>query len=512
MTWPVFPQYLKEKADRFRDAVFLSDYGTERKYTYREVDEITDRMAGGLRNLGLGKGDRVALLHPNHSDFILAYFAVSKAGAVTVPINPLYTAREVLHILQDSGARYILSTEPFASILGEVRPKAPDLEGLVVKRQGESLLDALRRESGPMRPGDPPACSPDDLAFIFYTSGTTGLPKGVMLTHRNVTFGGANTAQNYGLRETDVTIACLPLVHIFANASPVFGSLNSGGRVVVMDRFQTEAVYDALGREGVTWFPGVPTMFAYLLHAFAEKPRRIPSLRMGLSGGASLSVEHLARFESLFQAPVLEVYGLTESTGLVTANPVYGVRKPGSIGVSVSGVQVRLVGGDDGDVPLGEVGELVFKGPNATPGYWKRPETTEETIREGWVHTGDLARQDRDGYFFMVGRKSELIISGGYNLYPREIEEVLYLHEEIAEAAVVGAPDVNLGEVPRAFVALKTGSGLTPEAIRDFCRRHLAVYKVPKEVLILDALPKNTTGKILKKELSSHLPTDRSGA
>jgi long-chain acyl-CoA synthetase len=268
-----------------------------------------------------------------------------------------------------------------------------------------------------------------------------------------------------------------------------------------MERFQTEMVFEAIARYQVTWFPGVPTMFGYLLNGFDERPRNVRSLRMGLSGGASLSTEHLARFESTFEAPVLEVYGLTESTGLVTANPVYGFRKPGSIGVSVSGVHVRLLDEDGRDVPQGEVGELIFRGPNATPGYWGRQDTTRETIRHGWIHTGDLARQDEDGYFFIVGRKSELIISGGYNLYPREIEEVLYLHEEISEAAVIGAADSNLGEVPKAFVALKTGSQLTGEAIVDFCRKHLAAYKIPKEIRIMKELPKNTTGKILKKEL-----------
>lgn len=499
--WPSLPQYLKAKAAQFGDAVFLCDFGTDRQYTYRDLDHITDLMGGGLTALGLEAGDRVALLHPNHTDFILAYFAVSKAGAVTVPINPLYTAREILHILEDSGARWLISTEAFESTLEDLRERAPQLNRMLVKREGESLLETIEKQSGVMKPFESPERSPDDLVFIFYTSGTTGLPKGVTLTHRNLTFGGANTAQNYGLRETDVTIACLPLVHIFANASPVFGSLNSGGCVVVMERFQTEMVFKAIEQYQVTWFPGVPTMFGYLLNAFDEKWEKVTSLRMALSGGASLSTEHLARFEAKFHAPVLEVYGLTESTGLVTANPVYGVRKPGSIGINVSGVQVRLVDTDGSDVSEGEVGELIFKGPNATPGYWGRTDTTKETIRNGWVYTGDLARQDEDGYFFIVGRKSELIISGGYNLYPREIEEVLYLHEEISEAAVVRMPDPDLGEVPIAFVAIKTGSRLTSEVILKFCRRHLAAYKIPKQVVIMEELPKSTTGKILKKEL-----------
>lgn len=502
MTGPSLPQYLKTKVAQFGEAVFLCDFDTGRQYTYQELDDLTDGMAGGLRRLGVETGDRVALLHPNHTDFILAYFAVCKAGAVTVPINPLYTAREVLHILADSDARWLISTRTFDTLLKDVRPQASLLRDVLVKGDGENLWEAIERRVGDMAPLDPVVRSPEDPVFIFYTSGSTGLPKGVILTHGNLTFGGANTAQHFGLRETDVAVACLPLVHIFANASPVFGTLNSGGRVIVMERFQTEAVFKAIEQYRVTWLPAVPTMFAYLLDAFDERRRDVSSLRMGLSGGASLSGEHLARFESVFGAPVLEVYGLTESTGLVTANPMYGLRKPASIGISAAGVQVRLVDSSEQEVPPGKVGELVFKGPNATPGYWRQADTTRKSIVNGWVHTGDMARQDPCGYFFIVGRTSELIISGGYNLYPREIEEVLYLHEAVLEAAVIGVADADLGEVPKAFVALKPGRQLEPGEVLEFCRRHLAAYKVPRQVEIRPALPKNSTGKILKKELS----------
>jgi long-chain acyl-CoA synthetase len=502
MTTPNLTEHVKRKAERYAKRLFLRDLGTDTRYTYATFDQETDRMAGGLMKLGIKRGDRVALLHPNHTDFILAYMAVIKAGGVAVPVNTAYTGREVAYILNDSGSRMVITTAAFKTLLEGVRASCTSLERIIMKAEGETLIRCLEKECGALKPDLSGGGTADDLAFIFYTSGTTGSPKGVMLTHRNLVFGGGNTAQSYGLRETDVTLACLPLVHIFANASPVFGSLNSGGCVVVLERFQTEQVMDALEREGVTWFPGVPTMFGYLLNAFDARPRKTPTLRMALSGGASLSAEHLTRFESRFQAPVLEVYGLTESTGLVTANPVYGIRKVGAIGVNVSGVSTRLVDKDSNEVPAGEVGELVFRGPNATPGYWNRPETTAAAIKDGWVRTGDLARQDEDGYFFIVGRKDEMLISGGYNIYPREIEEVLYLHEEISEAAVVGLKDPNLGDVPKAFVSLKEGSRLTPDAIVDFCRLHLAAYKVPRQVEIMAALPKNTTGKILKKELA----------
>jgi long-chain acyl-CoA synthetase len=500
------PQYLTLKVEQFEERIFLRDFGSQNYYTYRDLENVTDQLAGALQELGVQTGERVALLHPNHSDFILGYFAIIKAGAVAVPINPVYTAQEVFFILEDCGACCLLTTSDFKPVLQEIKGLSAHLKEIVIKNEGQSLMQALAtRVKGP-KPVAVRDRAPDDPAFIFYTSGTTGRPKGVVLTHRNLIFGGGNTAQNYGLQETDVTIACLPLVHIFANASPVFGSLNSGGSVIVTPRFQTEMVFEAIAQYKVTWFPGVPTMFGYLLQEFDAKPRNVSSLRMGLSGGASLAAEHLTRFETTFQATLLEVYGLTESTGLVTANPVYGVRKTGSIGINVSGVSVRLVDPNGMETPGGEVGELIFQGPNATPGYWGQPEMTAASIKDGWVYTGDLARRDEDGYYFIVGRKDELIISGGYNIYPREIEEVLYQHEDIIEAAVVGAQDQHLGEVPRAHIALRPGSSLNAEMVVDFCSAHLAAYKIPRQVEIMKELPKNPTGKILKKALAPDKP------
>lgn len=501
MEWPNVARYLKTKVDRFADARLLIDYGTDVSYTYRQFDTTTNRLVAGLRKLGVKSGDRVAFLHPNHSDLLLGYFATIKAGAVAVPVNPAYTAREIIHIITDSGAQTLVSTERFEENLGIVRGECPSLGRVLIKKDSRSLEDIVISEVGPLEPEDAEPAKADDLAMIFYTSGTTGKPKGVMINHRNIIFGAGNMAQNYGLSASDVTVVCLPLNHIFANASPFWGSLASGGSVVVMERFQVEPVFDAIDRYGVTWFPGVPTMFAYLLSGFDAKPRHVSSLRMGLSGAASLSVEHLKEFEAKFRASMLEVYGLTESTGLVTANPVYGIRKPGSIGICVSGVAARLVDSDWNDVPRGEVGELIFKGPNGTPGYWRLPEESADKIRDGWIATGDLAYQDEEGYFYIASRRNELIISGGYNIFPREIEEVLYTHHDIAEAAVIGVTHPALGEVPKAFVALKPGKKVTLEDLHEFCLQRLAKYKVPKIFVILDELPKNTTGKILKKEL-----------
>ncbi|OPX36260.1 MAG: hypothetical protein B1H11_07755 [Desulfobacteraceae bacterium 4484_190.1] len=501
MKWPSVAEYLKTKALQFEDARLLMDYGTGTSYSYKEFDAATDRLASGFRKLGAAPGDRIAFLHYNHTDLLLGYFGSIKAGAVAVPVNPAYTAREIMHIIGDSGAKILVATERFRESLETVRKEAASLASVIAKNEGQSLEEAISSVSGSLSPEAPAERSADDAAMIFYTSGTTGTPKGVVISHRNITFGAGNIAQTYGLTASDVTIVCLPLNHIFANASPFWGSLASGGSVVVMERFQTEPVFDAIARERITWFPGVPTMFTFLLSGFDDHPRDVSSLRMGLSGAASLSVEHLEAFEAKFEASMLEVYGLTESTGLVTANPVYGVRKPGSIGICVSGVAVRLVDGKWRDVPRGEVGELIFKGPNATMGYWGLPEETEKKIRDGWISTGDLAYQDDEGYFYVASRKSELIISGGYNIFPREIEDVLNSHPAVLEAAVIGVDDSALGEVPKAFVALVPGKKVEVKDLEAFCQKNLAKYKVPRMFSMMDELPKNTTGKILKKEL-----------
>jgi len=414
-----------------------------------------------FKKLGIKKGEHVALLHPNHSDFILCYTGVIKAGGVIVPINSVYTLREIQFILKDSEAKKLVTTEELSEKITDVDRKTLSIDQTIetiIKKEAQTLEEVLIERIGPLKPIEPEICDPHEPAIIFYTSGTTGTPKGVILTHGNLTFGGANVAQNYGLRDDDITIAVLPLVHVFANASPVLGSLSSGGKVVVVKKFNTENIYEAMKRYNVTWFPGVPSMFYYLLSDFSSNTRSIASVRMGLSGGASLTNESLREFEEKFKAKLLEVYGLTESTGLVTSNPVFGIRKPGSIGIAVSGVEAKIVDPSGEECPQGEVGELIFRGPNATIGYWNRPDITQKRIKKGWVHTGDHVYKDEDGYCFLVGRESELIISGGYNIYEKEIETVLSSHPQIQEVAVIGISDRHKGEIPKAFVVLKSGA------------------------------------------------------
>ena len=496
------PEFVKAQAAKFGGRTYLIGEGGP--ISYAEFDRVTDRLAARLAGLGLEPGDRVATLHPNSPQLLLAYFAIIKAGGVVVPVNPVYTAREIAHILGDSGARMVLAHRDWAGRLDELEGGAPEVRAVIIRRGDESLEQALARAC-PEAPAalSPPVMNPDMPALTFYTSGTTGKPKGVVLTHRNITFGGPNVAQNYGLRAEDITLAALPMVHVFCIASPFMGSFSSGGAVVVVDGFKSEEVLAAIAEHRVTWFPGVPTMFTYLLNTLDESRHDVSSLRMGLAGGASLPVELLRQWEERFGAEIIEVYGLTESTGLVTGNPVYGQRKPGSIGINVSGVDARLVDEQGTEVPVGQVGHLIFRGPNATRGYHNLPEVTAERIKDGWVYTGDHAYRDEEGYYFLVGREAELIITGGYNVYPREIEEVLYACPLVNEAAVIGVPHPSKGEVPKAFLVSREGASQDEETVLAHCRQSLAPYKIPV-ICFMDELPKNPTGKIMKKDL----PTD----
>jgi long-chain acyl-CoA synthetase len=492
-------EFLKERVRRYGDRILL--FGEEGSITYREFDAVTDRIAYGLERLGIAPGDHVAVLHPNSAQTLLAFFAIIKAGGVVVPINPTYTPREVTYLLNNSESTLLIAHEDFSSLVDQIKGDVPRLNRIVVRRRTETVESEIAALTGAnLVPVKERSFNSDDPAIMFYTSGTTGSPKGVVLTHGNFCFGGPNIAQSYGLRENDISIAALPMVHVFSIASPFFGSLSSGGAVVVVERFKTEVIFEVIEKHRATWFPGVPTMFILLLSAFRENIRDISSLRMGLSGGASLPVEVLRRWEEAFRAEVIEVYGLTESTGLVTANPVYGVRKPGSVGIAVSGVTAKVVNKEGSECSPNQVGGLIFRGPNAAKGYFKLPDETREKIRDGWVYTGDHAYRDDDGYFFIVGREKELIISGGYNIYPKEIEEVLHTHGAVGEAAVIGVSDPVKGEVPKAFIALKPGLTATEEELAEHCKANLAPYKLPK-IAFVEELPKNPTGKIMKKEL-----------
>jgi long-chain acyl-CoA synthetase len=464
--------------------------------TYRELDEASARVAGLLHERGLKPGDRVGIMMPNVAEVPVAFYGVLRAGGIVVPMNPLLKVREVAYYLADSGAGLIFAWHAFAD---EARGGAEQAKAETIVVDSGSFPDLL----GSAAPDHEIEVRDDeDAAVILYTSGTTGHPKGAELTHGNLISNTEVTRTDIvRARSDDVIFGGLPLFHVFGQTVGLNVAVASGACLTLLPRFDPEHALRIIAGHRVTVFEGVPTMYVALLHQPDRTDYDLSALRMCVSGGAALPVEVLHRFEETFGCTVLEGYGLSETSPVASFNHPGRERKPGSIGTPIRGVRMRVVDKSDHEVTPGDVGEIVIRGPNVMKGYWNRPEATAEAIRDGWFHTGDLARVDEDGYFYIVDRKKDLIIRGGYNVYPREIEEVLYEHPAIAEAAVIGVPHPSLGEDVGAAVTLKPGAVITPEELRDYVKAQVAAYKYPRHVWIVDALPKGPTGKVLKREI-----------
>jgi long-chain acyl-CoA synthetase len=433
---------------------------------------------------------------PNVAEVPVVYYGILRAGGVVVPMNPLLKGREVAYYLSDSGAGLIFAWHGFADPAGEGAEQAgADL--IVV--DGVGFPDLLASVTPDFAVAD---ADDEDTAVILYTSGTTGHPKGAELTH-------ANLISNTEVSRTDIVQAGpddvifggLPLFHVFGQTVALNVAIAAGACLTLLPRFDAAHALRIIADHKVTVFEGVPTMYVALLHQPDRADYDTSALRMCISGGAALPVEVLRGFDEAFGVPVLEGYGLSETSPVASFNHPGRVRKPGSIGTPIRDVELRLVDEEGHEVPGGEVGEIVIRGPNVMKGYWQRPEATAEAIRDGWFHTGDLAKVDEDGYFYIVDRKKDLIIRGGYNVYPREIEEVLYEHPAVAEAAVIGLPHSSLGEEVAAAVALKPGAAVTAEELRDYMKSQVAAYKYPRHVWLVDALPKGPTGKIQKRDI-----------
>jgi long-chain acyl-CoA synthetase len=473
--------------------------------SYQQVDVMSGRVASGLLAAGLARGDTVAVQLPNVPEFVFAYFGALKAGLTVVPLNPLLKAPEVAYHLQDSGARVLITFDAFAAEAAKGAAEADDARVYVVGSpvEGTTPFDELY---GAER-YDIEQMNSDDTAVIIYTSGTTGRPKGAELTHFQVYMAATVAGDTFDYRDDDVSMAVLPLFHVFGLSSVMNTAIRCGATLVLVPRFEVDAVLDAIEQHRVTVFCGVPTMFVALLHADLTG-RDVSSLRVCVSGGASIPGEVLKGFEAAYSgAPVLEGYGLSETCAIATFNRSVDDRRVMSIGKRMWGVEVRVVDAEDRELPPGadSVGEIVIRGHNVMKGYLGRPEATEEAMRGGWFHTGDLGYRDEDGFFYIVDRKKDLVIRGGFNVYPREIEEVLHQHPAVLEAAVIGRPDDRLGEEVVAFIALKKSTAATPDEVIDFCKERLAAYKYPREVVVLDELPKGGSGKVLKTELRAQL-------
>jgi long-chain acyl-CoA synthetase len=481
-------------AERYPDTAALR-FG-DGVITYGELDQAAAAVAGILRDRGVSPGDRVGIMLPNVPEFAMTYYGVLRAGGVVVPMNVLLKEREVAFYLGDSGARLIFAWHELAD---DARAGAADAGGECIVVEPDSFAELL---AGTQPAHEVVGRRADDDAVILYTSGTTGKPKGAQLTHANLAINADVSKELFTLGHEDVVLGALPLFHAFGQTCGLNAAISAGASLALVPRFDAGKVLATIERDGVTVFEGVPTMFAALLHHPAREHFAVNTLRACVSGGAALPLEVLRGFESAFGCVVLEGYGLSETSPVACFNHPDGERKPGSIGTPVEGVEMKLVDDHRHDAALGEVGEIAIRGHNVMKGYWNRPDATDDVIDEdGWFYSGDVARVDEDGCYFIVDRKKELIIRGGYNVYPREVEEVLYEHPAVREAAVIGIPHDSLGEEVGAAVALKVGAVLTASEIRDHVKANIAAYKYPRHVWFVDELPKGPTGKILKREI-----------
>ncbi|MEU6173574.1 long-chain fatty acid--CoA ligase [Streptantibioticus parmotrematis] len=496
-----------------RTALVLGD----ERLTYAELDAAARRVANLLRSRGIEPGDKVALSCPNLPWFPIVYYGILKAGAVVVPLNVLLKRREIAFHLADSGARAYFCFEGTAELpLGHegwsgfgrtpgcehffLMTAAPDQVSPIPEAQ--TLAAALAGQSTDF---DTTATEAGDTAVILYTSGTTGRPKGAELTHASMTFNALTCHKLFDQTEHDVHLIALPLFHSFGQTVQMNAGLASRATLVLLPRFEAKAALALMEHHAVTFFAGVPTMYWALLGEDAsavDLPRIATTMRTAVSGGASLPVEIHRRFAERFSVTIEEGYGLSETSPLATFSTRDEEIRPGSIGRPVWGVEVDLVTEDWTPVQDPDaVGEIVIRGHNVMKGYHNRPEATAEAMRAGWFRTGDLARRDADGWFFIVDRAKDMIIRGGFNVYPREIEDVLLSHPAVSMAAVLGVPDERHGEEIKACVVLTPGASLTQEELIAWCKENLAGYKYPRLVEFLDALPTNATGKILKREL-----------
>ncbi len=528
---------LRQTADAHGDVVATVFYGA--RLTYRELDDAADRFAAGLRRLGVKGGDRVGLMVPNSPAYVIAFFGIQRVGGIVVQTNPLYTARELARLYADAGATAVVCLDLFLPNVLAAKPETPIREVIVadvkdylpaplatlypirrrsdLRKAGHWPLDIPREpwvhrlrdvlETPAERGREPQTVDPDDVAVLQYTGGTTGVPKGAMLTHRTLIANAYQCAS--WVPGTDPakerTLIAIPLFHIYGLMAGLMVSLRlTATMLLVPDPRDLKHLLKVIDREHPTLFPAVPTLYVALMNHPRLRKADMRGIAACLSGAAPLPVEVRRRWEALTGGRLVEGYGLTEASTVVCANPLTkdGLVKEG-VGIPFPDTDVRIVDLEDAtkDVPPGEAGELLVRGPQVMRGYWNQPDETAATLRDGWLHTGDIARMDEDGYLYIVERKKDLIIASGFNVYPREVEEVLYMHPAILEAAAIGVPDAYRGETVKAFVVLKPGATATDQEILAFCRERLASFRVPRQIEFRADLPKSAIGKVLRRAL-----------
>ncbi len=486
-------------------ALIFDDY----KLRYAEVNGAANKIANALVSLGVQRGDKVAMMLPNTPHFPICYNAILKAGATVVPLNVLFKQNEVQYHLEDSDSVALIAFEGFLGEAAEGFRKAQACSKLIVVQAPGSTnpLPDGALNFNQLLADNPPTfemvdTNPDDTAVILYTSGTTGRPKGAELSHANMFMNALVGADKLlGISAEDVLLATLPLFHSFGQTCVMNVGLYLGATITMLPRFEPVKVMEIIQRDKVTLFAGVPTMYFYLLNHPAASDYDLSSLKRCCSGGAAMPVEVMHAFNKKHNVQIMEGYGLSETSPVASFNHLDRPAKPGSIGTPIWGVQMAVLDPEGKPLPAGEMGEIAIRGHNVMKGYYKRPEATAEVIRNGWFRTGDLAKVDEEGFFYIVDRVKDMIIRGGFNIYPREIEELLYAHPAVAEAAVIGIPDQALGEEVKAVVACKPGQSVSEQDLIDYCKASLAAYKYPRSIEFRDSLPKTATGKILKREL-----------
>ncbi|BBO78536.1 long-chain-fatty-acid--CoA ligase [Desulfosarcina widdelii] len=495
----------------------------DKRFSYAQVNAVANQVANGLASAGVVKGDKVALSCPNLPYFPMIYYGILKAGAVVVPLNVLLKGREIAYHLKDSDAKayFCFQGTPDLPMAEEGWKGFQEVDGcrhfwvITADPQSPSPIEGtatLGQLIGKQPPTfDTVATDFEDTAVILYTSGTTGFPKGAELSHANMAFNARGTKDIINLQPDDVHALVLPLFHSFGQTCQMNAGFSLGNTIVLIPRFTPEAVLDAMQNEKVTIFIGVPTMYWALL-TYEDKEKRFDlesiadTLRIGVSGASSLPLEIIKGIEAKYRIPIMEGYGLSETCPVATFNHLHKERKPGSVGTPIWGVEVKIVDKDDNEVAAGEVGEITIRGHNVMKGYYNKPDATAEAFKgTAWFHTGDLGRKDEDGYVYIVDRVKDMIIRGGFNVYPREIEEVLMTHPAVSLASVIGVPHDSHGEEVKAYIVLKPGETATEDDLLAWSKEQMAAYKYPRIIEIREALPMTATGKILKKELKAEI-------
>ncbi|PEL13490.1 long-chain-fatty-acid--CoA ligase [Bacillus sp. AFS017336] len=481
---------LSKSAEKFPNHLAITF--ENKNVTYGELLFQVECVASKLINDGIRKGDKVALILGNCPEFVTAYYGILRAGGVVVPVNPIFTKNEISYILSNSQVKAVIADFTMEEIIDALKVELKHIEMLY---SVESLFETKSKAN------EYPLMMEEDLAVILYTSGTTGKPKGAMLSHRNLVSNAQSIVEMVDFKKNDRILAVLPMFHVFCLSICINAPIMCGGNIVIVQRFSPREVINTIFNEEVTLFAGVPTMYNFLLQLKEYSAEYFASIRACFSGGASMPLELLQKFEEKYKTIILEGFGLSETAPVTAFNPLKGEKKPGSVGVNIPGVLNKVVDKNGNEVQRGEIGELIVKGPNVMIGYLGMSEETAKVIKNDWFYTGDLAKMDTDGYIYIVDRIKDMIIVGGYNVYPREVEEVIYQHPAIVEVAVIGITDQDYGQIVKAFV-VSNDESITMEDILYFCMDKLAKYKLPKQIEFKTELPKNSTGKILKRALN----------